>query len=526
MENRETDYKKLYEETLSALSEREQILLDQERIVSELNLLLAGKDELIAQKDITISDLNFELDKFRKAIFGFKSEKRNNHLGANQLGLFELGTTQAVQEELSQAAAAQTKPAPKKRAKGTGRMSLPEELRREDIIIPPTESIEGCVKIGEEITEVLEVVPASFYVKRYIRPKYAKPEGQGILIGTLPERVVEKGIPSDSVLAYMNVLKYVYGLPLHRILAMFLKMGIRIPASTASDWIMASYQHLKPLYQLLRLIILNQKYLQVDETKLKVLDRDHKNGIHQGYMWLYHCPVDRLVLFDYRKGRDQSGPKEMLAGFKGILQTDGYVVYDSLFENHPDIHLTFCMAHARRNFVDALRDDEKNANYVLDEIQKLYALEEKLRVNNSTWEQRTQERKKHAVPVLESLDKWFKERLYAYRPKSPMGEAIGYANKRWVGLSAYTLHGQMEIDNNLIENAVRPLAIGRKNYLFAGSHEAAEMTAMMYSFMASCKRNNINEFEWFKDVFERIQSINHKELYQLLPSNWEKYRPK
>lgn len=540
MENRETDYKKLYEETLlilskkeqvlsereHILSEKDQVLLEQERIVSELNLLLAGKDELITQKDITISDLNFELDKFRKAIFGSKSEKRNNHLGENQLGLFELGTTQAVQVELSQAAAAQTKPAPKKRAKGTGRMSLPEELRREDIIIPPTESIEGCVKIGEEITEVLEVVPASFYVKRYIRPKYAKPEGQGILIGTLPERVVEKGIPSDSVLAYMNVLKYVYGLPLHRILAMFLKMGIRIPASTASDWIMAGYQHLKPLYLLLRLIVLGQKYLQVDETKLKVLDRDHKNGIHQGYMWLYHAPVDRLVLFDYRKGRDQSGPKEMLASFKGILQTDGYVVYDSLFENHPDIHLTFCMAHARRKFVDALRDDEKNANYVLDEIQKLYALEEKLRVDNSTWEQRALERKKHAVPVLESLGKWFQEKLYAYRPKSPMGEAIGYANKRWVGLSAYTLHGQMEIDNNLIENAVRPLAIGRKNYLFAGSHEAAEMTAMMYSFMASCKRNNINEFEWFKDVFERVQNINHKELYQLLPSNWEKYRPK
>ena len=178
MENRETDYKKLYEETLLALSEREQILsekdqvlLDQERIVSELNLLLAGKDELIAQKDIHISDLNFELDKFRKAIFGFKSEKRNNHLGENQLGLFELGTTQAVQEELSQAAASQTKPAPKKRAKGTGRMSLPEELRREDIIIPPSESTEGCVKIGEEITEVLEIIPASFYVKLIISLK-------------------------------------------------------------------------------------------------------------------------------------------------------------------------------------------------------------------------------------------------------------------------------------------------------------------------------------------------------------------
>jgi hypothetical protein len=338
--------------------------------------------------------------------------------------------------------------------------------------------------------------------------------------------VIEKGIPSESVIPQMTVNKYVYGMPLHRQLDQFLKMGVRIPASTASDWIMGGWDQLKPLWRLMRLIILNQKYLQVDESLIKVLDRDHKNGIHQGYMWLYHSPVDRLVLFDYRRGRDQSGPKEMLAGFKGILQTDGYVVYDALFENHPDIHLTFCMAHARRKFVDALRDDEKNANYVLDEIQKLYALEEKLRVDNSTWEQRTEERKTHATPILESMGDWLKNNLFAYRPTSPMGKAIEYANKRWAGLSAYTLHGQMEIDNNLIENAVRPLAIGRKNYLFAGSHDAAEMTAAMYSFMASCKKNNINEFEWLKDVFERIQSINHKELYQILPSNWEKYRPK
>ena len=184
------------------------------------------------------------------------------------------------------------------------------------------------------------------------------------------------------------------------------------------------------------------------------------------------------------------------------------------------------MAHARRYFVDALKDDEKQANHVLDEMGKLYRLEEKLREEKCPWEQRTEERKKHAVPILKALGTWLKEKNYRYRPTSPMGKAVLYSHTRWDGLSAYTLHGQMEIDNNLVENAVRPLAIGRKNYLFAGSHNAAEMTAAMYSFMASCKKNNINEFEWLKDVFERIQSINHKNLYQLLPSNWEKYRPK
>lgn len=218
--------------------------------------------------------------------------------------------------------------------------------------------------------------------------------------------------------------------------------------------------------------------------------------------WLYHAPVDRLVLFDYRKGRDQTGPKKMLADFKGIIQTDGYKVYDSLYGNHPDIHLTFCMAHARRNFVDAVGDDEEQANHVPDQIGKLYLLEAKMRDETSGWQQRTALRKEHAEPVLKSLGKWLEERQYSYRPKSPMGEAIGYANKRWAGLSTSVLHGQVEIDNNLVENAVRPMAVGRKAYLFAGSHQAAEMTAATYYFKVSCKKNKVNEFDWLKDVFE------------------------
>ncbi|QDH79623.1 IS66 family transposase [Echinicola soli] len=499
MENKGTDYKKLYEEALLTVSEKED----------------------------AIADLQSELDKLRRYIFGTKSEKRTGSTDQNQLGIFELGTTKAVQEELSESVSVQEqKPAPKKRAKGTGRMSLPEELEREEIVIEPAESTEGCVRIGEEITEVLEVVPACFYVKRYIRPKYARPNGEGIIIGTLPDRVIEKGIPSESVIAQLTVDKYVYGMPLHRQIDKYSKMGVRIPASSASDWVMRGWEQLRPLWELLSLVVISQKYLQVDETPIKVLDRDHKNGIHKGYMWLYHAPVDRLVLFDYRKGRDRSGPKEMLTDFKGIIQTDGWKVYDSLYGNHPDIHLTFCMAHARRYFVDAVKDYAEQANHVLDEIQQLYALEQRMREEALDWEGRTRERKIHAVPVLERLGKWLEENQYRYRPGSPLGKAIDYARSRWAGLSAYTLHGQMELDNNLVENAVRPLAIGRKAFLFAGSHQAAEMTAAMYSFMASCKKNNVNEFEWLKDVFERIQSHKQKDLYQLLPSNWKQYRPK
>jgi transposase len=515
MENRGKNYKMLYEETLLTLSKKEE--------------MLAQNLELLVKKEEFIEDLKSLLNKFQDYLYGFKSEKRGTPLVCmGQMGLFELGVDLGRQEELSASVPVQEevvpKRQPKKRAKGTGRMPLPENLPRVDEVIEPLESTENCVMIGKEITEVLEVNPATFYVRRYIRPKYARPNGGGILIGVLPDRAIEKGIPSESVIAQLTVDKYVYGMPLHRQIDKYGKMGVRIPASSASDWIMGGWRIIRPLWELLRLVIQNQKYLQVDESPVKVLDRDHKNGIHQGYMWLYHAPVERLVLFDYRKGRDQSGPKEMLEAFTGIIQTDGYSVYEALFANHMRILLAFCMAHARRKFVDALKDNHEQANHVLDRIQVLYLLEKKLREQGADWVERTAQRKEHAIPVLAELGKWFEENHLKYRPTSPMGKAISYARARWDGLSAYALHGQMEIDNNLVENAVRPLAVGRKAYLFAGSHQAAEMAAAMYSFMASCKKNNLNEFEWLKDVLQRIQSHKQNDLYQLLPSNWEKFR--
>ena len=499
MEDTATDYKLLYEKSL----------------------------ELIAKKDEQISSLHFELDKFRKYLFGKKNEKFPvPHPDADQINLFELGTTRQQQEELSRQIeiVVPEKSTPKKRAVGTGRMVLPENLRRETIIIQPAEDVSGCAVIGEDITEVLDLIPAEFYVKRYVRPKYARPNGEGVVTGLLPDRVIDKGIPSEGVIAQMILDKYVFALPLHRQIDKYRRMGVNIPASTASDWLIKGWKQLVPLWDLLKLLVLNQKYLQADESPLKVLDKNHKNGIHQGYMWVYNAPGDHLVLFDYRRGRDSSGPRQMLQAYSGILQTDGYGVYESLFANHPHIMLVYCMAHARRKFVDALKDDKVRAGHVLERIQLLYALEQDMRENQLSWEERTVLRLEKATPVLEELKNWMDEQVNLVRPTSPLGKALAYALPRWDGLSAYARHGQIEIDNNLAENSIRPLAIGRKNFLFAGSHQAAEMTAAMYSFMATCKKNGVDEFEWLKDVFERIQSHKQKDLYQLLPNNWEKHR--
>ncbi|TRX45273.1 IS66 family transposase [Fulvivirga sp. M361] len=498
-----------------------------EPTATDYKLLYEKSLETIAEKEEQISTLHFELDKFRKYFFGRKSEKLPiGSTDEGQMGLFDLGTTPRQQEALSEQAelAAPQKKTPKKRAKGQGRMTLPENLRREEIIIEPVEDVSGCVRIGEDITEVLDLIPAEFYVKCYIRPKYARPNGEGIITGELPDRVINKGIPSEGVIAQMTLDKYVYGLPLHRQIDKYRRLGVNIPASTASDWLIKGWKHLVPLWELLRRLVLHQKYLQADESPLKVLDKKHKNGIHQGYMWVYHAPADGLVLFDYRKGRDSSGPKQMLEGYAGILQTDGYGVYETLYGHHPHILLVYCMAHARRKFVDALKYDKEKAQQVLNRMQHLYKLEQDMRDEDLTWEQRTERRQEKAIPVLEELRDWLEEHAYTVLPKSPLGQAIAYALPRWEGLSAYARHGQIEIDNNLAENAIRPLAIGRKNYLFAGSHQAAQMTAAMYSFMATCKKNDVDEFEWLKDVMTRVQSHKRKDLYQLLPNNWKNTR--
>jgi len=507
---KEPDYKLLYEQSLKAL--------EQEREKSRQSL---------AEKDHQITGLSYQLDRFRRYLFGQKNEKlKTLDIDIGQLNLFELGTPIEQQEALSeQALPAVPKKTPKKRAKGTGRMPLPEHLRRVDIVIEPEEDVTGCVKIGEEVTEVLDITPAAFYVKRYIRPKYAKPHDKGIVVGWLPERVVNKGIPSNRLVAQMIIDKYVFGMPLHRLIAKYGRLGVNIPASTASDWIMKGWKHLAPLWELLQLLVTNQKYLQADETPIKVQDRNKKNNMHQGYLWVYHAPCDGLVCFDYQKGRDKSGPKAMLQGFEGILQTDGYSVYESLYANHPDILLVYCMAHARRKFVDALKYDGQNASFVLNKIKLLYKIEQDMRESGLGWEQRTVERQRKAKPVLDELHQWMKEQWPNTLPSSPLGKAIQYTLPRWAGLGAYAEHGQLEIDNNLAENTIRPIAIGRKNYLFCGSHKAAEMTAAMYSFMASCKANQVDELEWLTDVFERILSHKQKDLYQLLPNNWKKYKP-
>jgi hypothetical protein len=235
---------------------------------------------------------------------------------------------------------------------------------------------------------------------------------------------------------------------------------------------------------------------------------------------VYHNSHQKIVIFDYRKGRGREGPSEILKDFKGHLQTDGYQVYDDFGERH-NITLLHCMAHARRKFSEALENDKVRSQYILQHMQQLYAIEQQARDSKMNFEEIYQLRQQQAVPILEHLGRWMKEAYTEVTPKSSIGTALSYSIERWQALSLYAANGMLRIDNNPVENSIRPVAIGRKNYLFAGSHEAAQESAMIYSLLGTCKLHNINPWEWLKDVLTRLPEHPINKIKELLPHNWK-----
>lgn len=471
------------------------------------------KDLLIAQQNFRIEKLEQQIQQLVRHIYGEKSEKFVPV--PSQGALFELPALKEKERQKQTITYEREKPAAKNNHKG--RLPLPDHLPRVDEVREPKEDVSGFKKIGEEITEVLECEPGRIFVRRIIRPKYARENNEGVAIADLPSSPIEKGRAGASILALIIIYKFVDHLPLYRQIEMFKRMGIDIPPSTMSDWIKMAAELITPLYEALLKKILESNYLQVDETRIQVLDRDKKKKTHRGWYWTYRDPVSGLVLFDYHESRGREGPETILKNYSGFLQTDGYEVYNQLNKNKDNITLLHCMAHARRYFEKAKNDYKESAEYFLTEVQKLYAVEKRARENNLSHSERYELRQQESIPVLQSLHSWLKENVVKQTPKSLIGEAIAYALPRWEKLTLYCTDGKLEIDNNLVENVIRPIAIGRKNYLFAGSHEAAQNAAMFYSLLGTCKLKGIEPFEWLKSLFEILPDWKANRLEELLP---------
>lgn len=474
-----------------------------------------SKEELV----VKVIELTDRLTQLERLVFGSRHERFVPSTSQEQLAL-----GLAIEKPEAPAPLIQTIEYTRKQKKEsteklqTGRMKLPGNLPREQVILEPQEDVSGMKKIGEEITEELERIPGKLFVRQYVRPKYAKPQGEGIVIADLPARPIDKGIAGPGLLAQIIIDKYTDHLPVHRQIQRFQREGIKLSSSTLTDWISATCSLLEPLYDVLCKQVLSSDYLQADETPIKVLDKDKKGTTHRGYHWVYHAPRERLVLFDYREGRGREGPNEILKDFSGYLQTDGYVVYED-FDKKVKVTLLHCMAHARRKFDEAKDNDLLRAEYVLTEIQKLYELERKAKIEELSPAQRYKLRQEKSVEILNDLKNWMLENYKSVLPKSTIGQALHYSLERFDKLMLYTTNGKLEIDNNLVENTIRPVAIGRKNYLFAGSHNGARRAAMLYSLLGTCKINSINPFEWLQNTLEKIPSHPVNKLELLLPSN-------
>lgn len=461
--------------------------------------------------------LKQQLQELKRMIFGSKSE-RFIPTDDTQLSLFDFEDKEVVATETQEISYLREKP--KKEKKIAVRTKIPAHLPRVEEIIEPENISKNSKKIGEEITEILEYNPAKVFVRKIIRPKYVKANNEGIAIAELPSLPIPKGNAGASMLAYIMVSKFVDHLPYYRQIQIFKRQQLVLSDSTLNGWFNSTADLLEPLYDTLEKLVLQSDYIQADESPIGVQDSHKKGTLHTGYQWVYRSPISRLVLFKYHHSREKKAPETILQEFSGSLQTDGYQAYRNM-KTKGKITLLACMAHARRYFEKSLSNDKKRAEHVLKLIQQLYEIERKARERKIDFDTRKRYRELCAKPILSSLEKWLKDNALQTLPKSAIGKAISYTLNLWPKLKEYINDGKYEIDNNLIENAIRPLALGRKNYLFAGSHKAAQRAAMMYSFFATCKINQIEPLAWLTDVLNRITEHKANKLFELLPQNYK-----
>ncbi|MGH2643889.1 MAG: IS66 family transposase [Chitinophagaceae bacterium] len=499
--------------------------------------LYEQEKSLRLELELKVSALTHQLDQLKKMIFGSKSERFiSSTPGVTQGVLFEEEPTQGEScavidtQEVSYLKTKMTKEAP---VDHPGRMKLPDHLRREVITLEPTEDVSGCKRIGEEITEELEYLPGELYVNRYVRPKYICPieeqtaskDNRGseedtiskIVIAEMPVRPLHKCIAGPGLLAQIAIDKYVDHLPLNRQMQRFSRSGVNLPISTITGWVSSVCELIKPVWEALLLLVLNAGYIHVDETTIKVLDKNKKGKTHLGYFWVYTDSINGLAWFDYQPGRGREGPEGILKDFKGYIQTDGYEVYEH-FDKRADITQLCCMAHARRKFHEALDNDRTRAEYALTQIRQLYEIERECK--DFTEEKRKEVRQQKGVPILGELGKWMQKEYIKVPPKSAIGAALAYSLNRWDKLKIYTTNGKLCIDNNPVERSIRPITLGRKNYLFCGSHEAAKRAGMLYSLLGTCKIQDVNPYEWLKDVITKLPTYPKDRINELLPHNW------
>ena len=461
--------------------------------------------------------LRQKLDQYIRHYFG---GQRNEGLDKNQLELLLQGLPNVI-----------VLPAPETKtttANGNGgkhpvrRMLAEDRLETHETVIEPEEvkaQPDGWKKISEERTSQLDWVAPKIIKRVLIRPRYVKAER--FAIAPLPPQPIEQGMVGPGLLAQILVSKYEYHQPLYRQEKMFRQQfGVELSRKTMGCWVEQAAELLKPVYRSIREDLVQGRYLQADETPIRYLDPDVKGKSQQGYLWTYSRPGGD-VLFEWRVSRSRAGPEEFLKNFRGKLQTDGYTAYESLAKARGDLTLIGCWAHARRGFHEAL-GETRLAAWFARQIGHLYAIEKKLREHKAGPALRQAMRAWKAQPVLARLHRAMELIRRKALPQGLLGQAIDYTLKRWSALIQFVEDGTLEIDNNLIENAIRPSALGKKNFLFIGHPEAGERSAVIYTLLGSCRRHGINPFDYLKDLFTHLPAAKITQIKEFTPAVWAK----
>lgn len=402
------------------------------------------------------------------------------------------------------------------------RQPIAKDLPRVDEYIYPERDLSGAYCIGVEVTEKLEFEPGRLYVRRILRPKYIFPgKDARPVIGFLPVFALPKGNVGEGLLAHLVVSKYTDHLPLNRQIEILRRGGVRLASSTVSDWCQRAAEVLTPLYNELCAQLKKCPYVLADETPYPVLKGTTPGSLHHGYIWAFYNTKDRYPLFEYRKSRNYDGIRMLFTPDVKTVQSDGYGAYE-VFETRRGCTHLCCWAHTRRKFIEAQWADPLRAQHVLKEISKLYEIESRAKQNKYTQEEIRVLRQEEAYPIILGLQDWLLEHRQKVRQGSLIGKAMEYMYVRLEKLTRYTTDGHLMIDTNLIERSIRPIALGRKNYLFAGSHDAAESAAVFYTLIGCCKEHQVNPFLYIRDMLTRVQV--HKDVMDytsLLPWNWK-----
>ena len=482
------------------------------------DIQLIAENQRLSQE---IEYLNERIQLLLAQLYGKKSEK-GILPDADQLSFLE-----AELEKLQAEEAAKIE-VPAHSRKATGRKALPEELPRMEVIHDLPENEKHCPcgaelsKIGEDSSEQLEYIPATLQVLQHIRPKYAckacqgvEDQGATVKIAPLPKQMIPKSIASPGLLAQIITAKFVDSLPFFRQEKQFKRLGYELSRTNMANWAIQLGERLERMLYLLHREIKLAPLIQIDETTLQVLKEPGRKATSKSYLWAMRSGATKspLVYFAYDPSRSGAVAKELLEGYSGLVITDGYAGYNFI---EADRH-AHCWAHARRKFTDALKIKKTSpAKEMIELIGKLYQIESEL--SDASKETRYAARRERSQSIIDQIQTWLLEKQPRVPPKSKLGEAISYALKYWNGLTLFLNQPELPLDNNLAENSIRPVALGRKNWLFSDTPKGAHATAALFSLVETAKANGLNPNEYLKALFERFPyAESDDEIKALLP---------